>query len=128
MDSIIAVPADGEIHGLEQDCSNVCKHVLYGITALDALVAEEIGETCDRGKGCHGEADSKQVAGRSCPARILIAKEDDVRHEYADEADNRERNEHWMDRVSADLGGAVRVVVAAFVDTCHGLLSLCPNL
>jgi hypothetical protein len=58
----------------------------------------------------------------------VIVQEDDVRDQDADEADDRELDEHRVKRMAGDLGRASRMAVAAIFACCHDIVSSCRDL
>src|SRR5678816_2220381 len=88
--------------------------------ASNALVAEVIRKARSRGQGRHHQADCQQPVRGGGPAGIEIAAVDDVRDERPNEANDWERDEHWVDRMRGDLGGTVRMTATWFaVDGSH---------
>ena len=105
-----------EIDELEHDRGDVGEHVLERIAEpANALVAEIVGQARDRRKRGHDEADASSQCDAVAQPAIVVAEVDDVGDERADEADDRERDQHRVDRVTADLRGAARVAAARFV-------------
>src|SRR5438270_1469674 len=76
------------------------------IQSANALVSENIGETCGGGKSGHHDAGPEQPSSGCGPCSVFGLPEDQVAYERCDEEGNGERDQHGVDRVPGNACGA----------------------
>ena len=104
---VVIVEPKKEVHQLQNHGGDVGEHMLDRVARTpNAVVAHEIGETGNRSRGRHNQTDREQITRRRRPACVMIVEEDDIGDQRADETDDRKWDQHRVNRVAADLGGA----------------------
>jgi hypothetical protein len=72
-----------------------------GREGADAAYQKEIDKSEQGGKDTHDDAGREQPKGRSCPKWVCRGQEHEIDSERSDQKCDRERNQHWMDRMSS---------------------------